>query len=977
MIRKQSILLGVVSILTFLSLTTTYADETQITQEDLVVDRAETNIPVNAVVESTFTVSLPSSINLVKSETGYSYASVVGVKGDIDASAVVRVAPNRAAVLFDITKRPDNDSSIPQSEEDQTYKHKAPVTMNVTQSTVVWNSEELARESSNGEYVYDVSSGFHNVSFNAAVENLKSGEWAGILDFMIGYCNGLDHNFVDGVCEYCKFARPTEPGLYSRNWTLVKSWDELQSDGTIHVNDGVLTTNFDYDTGENSSLDALVGNLVISDDVTELGAYAFSSCYELETVVISDSVTNIGDFAFIYCTNLTSISIPNSVTNIGKVAFYYTQWLADRQAEDPLVIANNILIDGTTATGDIVIPDGVSSIAGGAFANCDSLTSVSIPDSVTNIGMLAFLRCTNLDVVIIPDSVTSIGEEAFGDVPIIIYSGNATGSPWGAMYHGKYMDDNFIYADIEKTKIIAYIGTSESVVIPETVVTIGSRAFYENSNITSVTIPNSVTTIGENAFYDCTNLLSVTIPDSVKSIGKNAFYNVPLIIYSGEATGEPWGAKTMYACLEGDFAYADKNKTILIAYLGESPNVIVPDTVLVVAYTAFNKNTLIETVQLPDGLEMIDGNAFRACTSLTTINIPNSVQEIGGCAFYDTPWLESMREADPLVVVGNGILLDGITLSGDISIPSSVHSIAARAFNGCDTITSINIPDSVTNIYEEAFHHCENLTSVTIPNSITEIKEYTFYNCKSLQSIILPNSITSIGENAFESCTSLTSAILSDSITCIEDEAFRECSNLQSVNIPSGLSAINSHMFYKCTSLTEINIPDSVTSIGYYAFYGCTNLVSVSIPDSVTNIDGNAFYGTKWLNNKRAENPLVIVNNILIDARKTIGDVVIPDNVTSFSRGAFGSSDLTSVVIPDSITSIAYEAFSNCRSLTSVTIPASVTTIERYAFYWCKNLESLNYSGTKEQWANIKLCDSWGLWASIETVHCVDGDVTL
>lgn len=847
-----------------------FAGTTEVTQDQLTDSTKTVDVAVKAVVESTFTVSLPSSINLVKSEADYKYSSVIGVKGDIDASAVVRVAPNSSIQIFDITNRPDNDSSIPQSEEDQTYTHKDPVTMNVMQSTVVWNSEELARESSNGDYVYDASSGFHNVSFNAEVASLKSGEWAGLLEFNIGYCNGLDHNFVDGVCEYCKFAIPTEPGLYSQNWTLVKSWDALISDGTIHVNNGVLTTNFDYDTGENSSSDALLSNLIISDDVTELGAYAFNSCYELETVVIPDSVTNIGDFAFTGCTNLASISIPNNVTNIGTAAFYYTQWLTDRQAEDPLVIVNNTLIDGTTATGDIVIPDGVSSIAGGAFANCYMLTSVNIPNSVLSIGPYAFACCDNLEPVIIPECVESIGEDAFYLVHYIVYSGNATGSPWGAAYHGKCVDNNFIYADTEKTEIIAYIGTSESVAIPETVVTIGSRAFYENSNITSVTIPDSVTTIGEDAFYECINLDLVEIPDSVATIGENAFYDVPLIIYSGEATGEPWGAKTMYACLEGDFAYADKNKTILIAYLGESPNVIVPDTVLVVAYTAFNKNTLIETVQLPDGLEMIDGNAFRACTSLTTINIPNSVQEIGGCAFYDTPWLESMREADPLVVVGNGILLDGITLSGDISIPSSVHSIAARAFNGCDTITSINIPDSVTNIYEEAFHHCENLTSVTIPNSITEIKRYTFYNCNSLQSIILPNSITSIGENAFESCTSLTSAILSDSITCIEDEAFRECSNLQSVNIPSGLSAISSHMFYKCTSLTEINIPDSVTSIGYYAFYGCTNLVSVSIPDSVTDIDGNAFYGTKWLNNKRAENPLVIVNNILIDARKLL-----------------------------------------------------------------------------------------------------------
>ena len=55
------------------------------------------------------------------------------------------------------------------------------------------------------------------------------------------------------------------------------------------------------------------------------------------------------------------------------------------------------------------------------------------------------------------------------------------------------------------------------------VTSIGERAFFCCSDLTSVTIPNSVTSIGEGAFYECTNLTSVTIPDSVTSIGDSAF----------------------------------------------------------------------------------------------------------------------------------------------------------------------------------------------------------------------------------------------------------------------------------------------------------------------------------------------------------------------------------------------------------------------------------------------------------------------
>jgi len=67
--------------------------------------------------------------------------------------------------------------------------------------------------------------------------------------------------------------------------------------------------------------------------------------------------------------------------------------------------------------GDITIPDTLNGLTvtsiGGAFAFCDSLTSVVIPYSVTSIGGAAFSNCTSLTDIVIPDSVTSIGDRAF------------------------------------------------------------------------------------------------------------------------------------------------------------------------------------------------------------------------------------------------------------------------------------------------------------------------------------------------------------------------------------------------------------------------------------------------------------------------------------------------------------------------------------------------------------------------------------
>ena len=220
-----------------------------------------------------------------------------------------------------------------------------------------------------------------------------------------------------------------------------------------------------------------ITNYVVKAGTRVICNRAFAHCDGLTSVMIPNSVTSIGDKAFWESRGLTSVTIPNSVTSIGDKAF-----MGCRGITHPIIVNDMFVFLPEGYEGHYSIPENISKIIGGAFADCSDLTSVTIPNSVTSIGNSAFCRCSGLTSVTIPNSVTSIGDGAF----------------WSCY------------------------GLT-SVTIPNSVTSIGDSAFFLCRGLTSVTIPNSVTSIEDWAFCGCKSLISISIPDSVKSMGKSVF----------------------------------------------------------------------------------------------------------------------------------------------------------------------------------------------------------------------------------------------------------------------------------------------------------------------------------------------------------------------------------------------------------------------------------------------------------------------
>ena len=295
-------------------------------------------------------------------------------------------------------------------------------------------------------------------------------------------------------------------------------------------------------------------------------------------------------------------------------------------------IVSNTYIDGVGVI-DFNVP--ITTIGDWAFAQCESLTSVTIPNSVTTIGGYAFRGCYSLTSVTIPDSVTTIGYEAFYDCESLISVYISDIAAWCNIPFGYSYSNPLCYADN------LYLNNElvTDLTIPDSVTTIGKYAFYRCESLTSVTIGDSVTTIGKYAFAYCYDLTSVTIPDSVTTIGDEAF------AYCRRLTSVTI-PDSVTSIGDGAFEYCYDLTTVTI-----------PDSVTTIGSSAFYYCESLTSVTIPDSVTMIGDEAFAYCRRLTSVTIPDSVTTIGDEAFAYCSILTSVyckATTPPAVILSYG-----------------------------------------------------------------------------------------------------------------------------------------------------------------------------------------------------------------------------------------------------------------------------------------------------------------------------------
>ena len=498
-----------------------------------------------------------------------------------------------------------------------------------------------------------------------------------------------------------------------------------------------------------------------------------------------------------------------------------------------------------------------------------------------------FQGCTGITSIVIPDSVTSIGR--------------------------------YVFSGCESLT---------EIVIPDSVTSIGESAFYDCKSLAEITIPDSVTEIGNSAFGYCTslskvklsngltkignyafdrceNLAEITIPDSVTEIGDSAFYGCKSLT---EITVSPDNKN--YVSVDGVLFSRDMSTLLVYPAGNECSTYIVPDSVTEIGNYAFYNCTSLSKVKLPNGLTKIGDIAFRDCKSLKEITIPDSVTEIGNYAFDYCTSLSKVQLFNGLTKIGDSAFSDCKNLT-EITIPDSVTEIGYDAFYYCTSLSKVKLPNSLTKIGNSAFRGCINLTDITISSdnkNFSSVDGVLFSKDMSTllvypagnecSTYIVPDSVTEIGYSAFYRCTSLSKVKLPNGLTKIGGSVFAYCKSLKELTIPDGVTEIGSSAFDNCTSLSKVKLPNSLTKIGNSAFRGCTSLTEITIPDSVTEIGSSAFYRCT-----------------------SLSKVKLPNSLTKIGNSAFrGCTSLTEITIPDSVISIDGSAFSGCTSIAEITV---------------------------------------------------------
>ena len=262
----------------------------------------------------------------------------------------------------------------------------------------------------------------------------------------------------------------------------------------------------------------------------------------------------------------------------------------------------------------------------------------------------------------------------------------------------------------------------------------------------------------------------------------------------------------------------------------------------------------------------------------------------------------------------------------EVVLPTNATFNNGYVFTDCTSLTTVKCEGGLKSIKGNQFYGCSKLTNVELSNEITEYPKECFYGCSSLTQEIDLTNVTIIRSKAFQNCKAIF--VNANNLSCVEQDGFRNASGMTSVEFASDLSLIGNYAFngtkltsakfnggnftigsqafnsvstlvgeidltgctsigstaFKATSITGVKIPAGFTSIGDYAFQNCSKITSLEF---LGDAAPNAVIGTAAFENCY-----------------TIGNVFIPEGVTTINNCAFSAAGVTNLSLPSTLTTV-------------------------------------------------------------------------
>lgn len=638
-----------------------------------------------------------------------------------------------------------------------------------------------------------------------------------------------------------------------------------------------------------------------------------------------------------------AVTVPEGVTAIGKGAF------AD-------------LVDLTA----VRLPDGLRTVGEYAFAGCTGLGEVNLPEGVEEIGAGAFTGCGMLTAVTLPKSLKKLGREAFRDCARLTEINVAAGNKTFRFENGLL---------IRRKEVLCWpMGRAGAAIVPEGVQKIARLAFAACKGVTEIILPDSVTEIGGEAFTQCKNLRRLRLSRGLTKVGSgmacgcDALTEIDLpdsLTDIGEYTFSESGLTSL--AIPAGVTIVRRRAFAVCRDLREVT--VAGDTEL--AYEVFARSG-VETLRLGKG--KLVSSTFEGCDRLTAVYAQQPLAALPKGEVKDAAIMTAVRRIAsgeerseevlkyiknqrrhlfPMAVREPELLrfmaAEGMLTAKDYPLllaeAEAQQNTAAKAAILEYQNRAGGPPDPFEEM-EEAYKKAERVAAYIEKNGtlpVSELKKIWSYRKNP------DGTITVTSYKGEESEVTVPDVIGKSPVTAIEGTfglytaasekymAVRRA--VRRVTLPKGLKRIGAYSFSGCGQLQSIQIPEGVTEIGERAFQGCKSLRRLVLPAPVRKIGGHAFAGCAGLTAFAVPEGVGVLPDYAFNECRKLSDITLPAGLTEIGMGAFDKcAALRNVVLPDAVAVMGSGVFRECAALIRVVLPASLRLLSYSTFASCSAL---------------------------------------